>query len=336
MSNVLHFQHFDPKVETITEFLERFSVQNNDQIVKAGEDEIKKAAILIKNLPVNVITELQRKLQPKTLSTATYDVITASLTNQYKVKKSLVGASVRFLNKKQAPGESIESYSRILNTYASDCKYKDCCLDRLLRDAFIAGIRDTTILTDLLQECDKDSEISFINTVEKAKIMEQLRLDAQSIKSHDVSNSTFKVNKPPIKLDQKYKCIRCTARGKHLASDCWAIKLKCNLCSNIGHIGKACLNKKIKSIQEQNYGEEAGENQNSNGEGSVIGQLRGTWHQSRTNQRPPHKHPTALRQTAAANENTRQVHTSLPPTHDVPHTKYKCTDPTCNCDDFLA
>ena len=54
------------------EFLEHFSVQNNNRILKAGNDSLKKAAILIKNLPDTVITEVQSELEPTKLSEASY------------------------------------------------------------------------------------------------------------------------------------------------------------------------------------------------------------------------------------------------------------------------
>ena len=99
------FQIFDSKFESLSEFLERFSVQQAEALEKAGEDGLKKARVLIKCLPTSTISELQRKLQPIKLSAATYDVIVQNLTSQFEVKKSLVGASVRFINRKQFMNE---------------------------------------------------------------------------------------------------------------------------------------------------------------------------------------------------------------------------------------
>ena len=110
---------FDPKQETISEFLERFKVQASEFIAKAGDDNLKKAAVLIKALPVHVITDLQRRIKPIKLSEATYTELEGKLTAQFVVKKSVVGASVRFLNRKQG-NESIEQYARILNDAAND------------------------------------------------------------------------------------------------------------------------------------------------------------------------------------------------------------------------
>ena len=241
-----NIQPFDSKIETISEFVERFSVQNGEALAKVGDDGLKKAMLLIKCLPVTTVTELQRKLKPAKLSEATYDVIVNKLTSQYQVKKSIVGASVRFLNRKQAVGESIENYARSLNVFANECNYSSCCLDRLLRDTFVAGVRDTAILSALLQECDKNNKIKFEEVVEKAKVIEQLKLDAQSITGDSLSmNTAYKVNKSASVPSDSYKCIRCATYGKHFAHDCFAIKLTCKLCNKKGHIAKACMSRKI-------------------------------------------------------------------------------------------
>ena len=116
---------FDSSVESVSEFLERFRVQCSDLLAKAGNNDRKKAAILIKSLPVPVITDLQRRIKPTVLSDATYDEIEEKLIAQYEVKKSTVGAAVKFLSRKQQHDESIEQYAKVLNNLAAECSYND-------------------------------------------------------------------------------------------------------------------------------------------------------------------------------------------------------------------
>ena len=66
-----NFQPFDSAVESISEFLERFSVQKSDELEIVSENQLKKARLLIKSLPLACVTELQRKLKPVKLSEAT-------------------------------------------------------------------------------------------------------------------------------------------------------------------------------------------------------------------------------------------------------------------------
>ena len=110
---------FDTSAETFEEFLQRFTVQASDQLTAAGNDGRKKATALIKALPVAIITDLQRRIKPQKLSEADYDTIVTKLTSQFEVKKSIIGASVKFINRKQAPGESIEIYAKSLNNLAA-------------------------------------------------------------------------------------------------------------------------------------------------------------------------------------------------------------------------
>ena len=105
MANQNNTHVYDTKTETFDEFHERFLVQNSEALTKAGVDGMKKAVILVKCLPVGVITELQRKLKPVKLSEANYETIVNNLTSQYESKKSIVGASVIFINRKQESGK---------------------------------------------------------------------------------------------------------------------------------------------------------------------------------------------------------------------------------------
>lgn len=251
---------FDPEIESISEFVERFKIFNSDSLQKAGTDEQKKAAIFIKCLPVSVITDLQRRMKPTKLSEATYDAVLQKITSQFQVKKSLVGASVQFLNRKQQPSETIESYAKILNDLAASCEYSDCCRDRLLRDAFISGLQSSAILRAVLPECDNKS---FNECVDKAKLLEQLTCDAQDMqpagsfqvsaqRSHGNAHAQTFPNAPKL-VPPTYICIRCSAAGKHSSRYCPCINMKCNICSKKGHIAKACRSQKAPAnfVQEE-------------------------------------------------------------------------------------
>lgn len=232
---------FNPEVESILEFLERLKVQAADLFESAKDDNLKKASILVKTLPVNIITNLQRRLKPNTLSSATFDQLETMLKSAYETKKSVIGATVTFLNCKQKPNESIENFARTLNNLCSDCKYRDCCRDRSLRDAFVSGLRSNKILGGLIQDCE---DRTFNQCVEKAKMLEAFSADAQDIGSADTIFNLTGFNKlgtnRSSNVPADYVCIRCTARGRHFVKNCFALKLTCNRCNRKGHIRKAC------------------------------------------------------------------------------------------------
>ena len=234
---------FDPQVETISEFFERFHVQFSDQLSENATD-MKRSNILMKTLPVNIITDLQRGLKPKKLSEASFAEIEGKLKAQFEIKKSIIGASVKFISRKQHPGETIEQYAQTLNNLADSCEYKHCCRSRYLRDIFVAGLNSTKIISALLHhECDK---MEFNTVVEKAKLLQTFTNDVENIKHEDrchvvrreEASSRGKV------VPRNYVCIRCGTKENHFANECFALKLKCNNCSRIGHLAKCCKAKK--------------------------------------------------------------------------------------------
>ena len=259
-------KHYSPEIETISEFLERFAVQNKDALGTAGDDSQKKAAILVNSLPTTVITDLQRRLKPKKLSEATYDEMKNHLEASYGVRKSTTGAAVTFLIRKQKASESIEAYSKILNEYASQANYKECCRDRLCKDIFISGLKSSKVMSTLITECE---EKTFLQTLERAKLLEQVMLDVSEMhpaSSTPHATSTNRVAKEEWnsrsnndkaskqndsnykkRVPKNYKCIRCNSLNKHFQEDCFAINLRCNKCSQKGHIERACRSRQAQS-----------------------------------------------------------------------------------------
>lgn len=197
MSASIACSPFDAEIETLSEFLERFNLQCADSLHKARNNDQQKLSILMKALPVRVITDLQRRMKPVSLSTALYDEVIEKLKSQFEVTKSIVGATYKLLSRKQQPDESLESYSRALNDLASDCEYKDCCRDRIVRDVFIFGLNSSTVLSSVLQKADA---LSFNDTVAYAKTMEQFATEFQEVNAekrtfriNDANNSTFTI-----------------------------------------------------------------------------------------------------------------------------------------------
>lgn len=252
---------FKPEMESVDEFLERFKVQHFQQLAACKPEDVgKKAMLLACALPVDVLTSIQRKLKPTLLTAAKMDDIEKHLKSLYSTKKSIVGAAVAFVSRKQLPQESIEEYAKVLNDLASHCEYKDCCLNRQLRDIFLAGLKSSKLIAAILPDCD---DKSFEDVVERAKTLEQLNIDIeeinpqkspmqhklrsgrsslQSSEREDVGTVSRRSNGPPA----SYTCGRCTATGKHYASNCFAKDLKCKECNMKGHIIRACRNKKSK------------------------------------------------------------------------------------------
>lgn len=244
MSNSTLFQ---PTIESVSEFLERFKVTHATELEAAATSQAK-ATILCKALPVTVITDVQRRIKPVKLTVATYDQIEEQLIAQYEVKKSVIGAAVKFIGRKQHHGESIDNYARSLNDLASNCSYKECCRDRLIRDIFVAGLNSSKLMSTLLQE-GEDKDFNFC--IQRAKTLEQLAYDAADINPDSPTISTYKVSDDCTsrnKITSNYMCFRCGAKGKHYVNKCPMMNSKCYNCNKTGHIAKVCKSKKSTNL----------------------------------------------------------------------------------------
>ena len=230
-------------------------------------DENKQASILANALPISVLTDIQRRLQPVKLTEVTFSDLEKNLVLSFGVKKSFVGAAVSYLKRKQRPDESIEEYAKGLNQLASKCNYKECCRDRSLRDHFLSGLRSTKLLQTLITECENKT---FHECVERAKLLEQVTIDVEDINpaSNPVNShlfkmspgfqkksyfNKFKINSSNSKPPQSYKCIRCGKQGNHFAHNCYALKKTCNICSKTGHLSHVCKSRKRSTTNKSHH-----------------------------------------------------------------------------------
>ena len=231
---------YDRDAETISEFITRFSVQCSEQLHRVRNDDTKLVALLMRALPVSVFTDVQRALSPASITDVTYEEIKKTLTRLYTVKKSVLGASVQFYNCKQKPGQSVEEFSRDIRYFSQQCGFDASVpLSRIQRDVFLAGLSSASVVTSILQISD---DIAFEEAVNKATVFTQLRHDTSMINQpiNQVDNSVDVFNVQQAALPSSYVCIRCGQRAKHRAQNCYALTLKCNICSKIGHISRMC------------------------------------------------------------------------------------------------
>lgn len=241
---------YDKEAETIDEFLSRFSLQASDQLHSARNNEQKQVVLLMKALPVAVFTDVQRSIAPNKIADATYDDIKDTLIKLYSTKKSTLGSSVQFFNSKQKPGQSIEDYARDVKYFSQQCGFEaQIPLSRIQRDVFLAGLNSTSVTTSILQVSD---DLSFDEVVTKAKAFTQLHQDASRIHApiHHTENKIEDVHRLQSPLPESYVCVRCGQRSKHKAEHCYALHLKCNLCSKIGHIAKVCRSAQHKKLKQ--------------------------------------------------------------------------------------
>lgn len=245
MSDKEYSKNYNPAVETVEEFLQRFKLQNADKLVK-NEKEPQNLAMHLSNcLPTTILTDLQRKLKPKLITEVTYEELEATLVSSYGVKKSVVGAAVSLFSRKQKRGESLENYAQALNELSTHCGYGECCRGKLVRDCFLSGLFSPRLMATLVTDCKAES--TFADCVQRAKTLEQAVIDIQDLNPAANVQDTFQVRgntrTPSKTVPTDYKCVRCGLTGRHRVEDCFARTLTCHGCGTTGHIQRACLKK---------------------------------------------------------------------------------------------
>lgn len=257
---------FKTDVETVEEFIERFKLQNRQALHKARNDSLTRASLLANSLPVEILANIQRRLKPIPISDATYEDIEENLIAAYGVKKSIIGAAVAFLSRRQKSQETIEDYSKCLNELSSQCNYSECCRGRLLRDVFIQGLSSPKLMRALITDCE---ESSFQQVIARAKTLEQITRDVADMNPTEKVHSHFKLDRPGPNQRQRqhggeararivptdYVCIRC-GKSNHFADQCYARDKKCIKCNKKGHLSTVCRSKTSWSNSNQVADEE--------------------------------------------------------------------------------
>lgn len=259
---------FDAQAETIAQFFSRFEVQMSDALHKTRNHTIRQAAILLRALPVAMITDIQVKIAPVELKDATYDEIKSNLLESYTVKKSVIGAAVHFFTSKQEQGQTIEEYSKKIKSRASQCGFdQQISLNRILRDVFVAGSNSAPVLSTIMESADS---MTFEESVEKAKLIQQIREDTAVMQrpanihvSTTSIQDTTELNQVTRKVPENYKCARCGQVSSHFVDQCFAISLTCRLCKKFGHIAKVCRSSRRSNnnLHQVNHQESTNEDQ---------------------------------------------------------------------------
>ena len=196
----------------------------------------------------------------------TFDSATvASLADLKKVMKAyFVGSSskwthrLKFNERKQKPGESIEKFTADLRQIAASCDFKPSSdpLNEALLGQLIIGITDNRVREKLLLQ--DDSKLTFATAVETAKEYERVTQESNTLRTHTPTSSSnayqIRSARPRERnfgecdasnqnsgSNAKMNCYRCGS-SRHVASyeHCIARDKKCNNCKKVGHFMKMC------------------------------------------------------------------------------------------------
>ena len=159
-----------------------------------------------------------------------------------------------FLTRHQQEGESVDAYLSDLRKLVTTCKYSkfgSACVDEMLRDKLVLGIRSETIRLALLRDC----KLTLQSAIDTARTMERASLQHSQLKRYAPTASMTlpdaSLSQPSLLAvaDQKQtsrSCYRCGSTH-HMANfpKCPARQSICRNCGKTGHYATVCRQRKV-------------------------------------------------------------------------------------------
>ncbi|KAI4895153.1 hypothetical protein NFI96_009265 [Prochilodus magdalenae] len=264
--------------EDFESYLERL-----EQWMIANEvDEGKKVSVFLSVIGAEAYRLLKNLTMPAKPSSLTYKELSEKLSAHYKPKPLVIAERFRFQKRNQLENETVSEYMVALKQLSTHCDFGNH-LDEALRDRFVSGLKAEAIQRKLLAEraltFKSACEIALSMEMAARNILEFAGKVKESGTVHKIAST--KGNKSPgkKKTNVEYQktsqtgfkthqtCYRCG--GSHAAHVCRFKNEKCHHCSKVGHIARACREKK-RSGQTQYVEEEKTPNENG-GESELFG-----------------------------------------------------------------
>ncbi|KAI4881013.1 hypothetical protein NFI96_011262 [Prochilodus magdalenae] len=239
--------------EDFESYLERL-----EQWMIANEvDEGKKVSVFLSVIGAEAYRLLKNLTMPAKPSSLTYKELNEKLSAYYKPKPLVIAERFRFQKRNQLENETVSEYMVALKQLSTHCDFGNH-LDEALRDRFVSGLKAEAIQRKLLAEraltFKSACEIALSMEMAARNILEFAGKVKESGTVHKIAST--KGNKSPgkKKTNVEYQktsqtgfkthqtCYRCG--GSHAAHVCRSKNEKCHHCSKVGHIARACREKK--------------------------------------------------------------------------------------------
>ena len=248
---------FDPEIEKFSNYLLRFRFFAEVNNVSTE----KKASVFLATIGPNCFGLCKDLLNPKALTSCTFDEITGVLCKHYEPTKNIIYERFKFYSRNQKPSESLTEYIHTLKSLASSCEFGEA-LNEMLRDRFVVGLNDQKTQRSLLS----DTKLTWDKALTAALTMEAAMKDVSAIHGSSDSKSVHNVQqsysansvkkKNPVQknnaskfvkhgksIPKNYICRSCGSTS-HFRQNCKFLKAECHHCKKVGHIAKICRTNK--------------------------------------------------------------------------------------------
>ncbi|XP_050524610.1 uncharacterized protein K02A2.6-like [Daktulosphaira vitifoliae] len=255
---------FDPSDDDWESYMERFDIfVTCNNIVTA-----KQVPTLLAVVGKNTYKILKDLCTPKKPDELTYKQIKEKLGSYFDPKPHFISERIKFNNRTQQKGESIQQYVRELKKLSNHCNFGNTLVEHL-RDRLVSGVKSEKLkrrfrllkeedltfdnaLKEALQEelADKDtdgrSEIEELNYIKNERY--KLQSNSNNVNQWNTKKQFYiRKNENNVNNMKKGLC-SCCGRNNHTFSQCRYKEYSCNICKKVGHLSYVCRNKKPKKI----------------------------------------------------------------------------------------
>src|SRR5215469_11264668 len=230
-NNVVKFEQFDENAESFSDYKYRLECHLEANNVS----EAVKGKQFVSIMGANLFKKLKNIAFPTKIQDLGFKEMIEFLETHFKKPTNTVYARYRFNTICRQSNEEISCFVIRLKQAATECEFGNF-LDEALRDRFVAGINDETVLKRLLSE----SKLEFKKATELAETMTGATRTAGVISDRNIN---IVAAKNTLKQAQKnaHKNERCYHCGKsHNSEVCWFKKSESRNCRKIGHIAAIC------------------------------------------------------------------------------------------------
>ncbi len=159
-------------------------------------------------------------------------------------RKNVIYERYVFWQSNQQEGETIDQYITSLKQKVKSCEYDPACLDEMVRDKLVFGVKDLAVKERLLREenVTLQKAVNFAHATEVSK--KQIKEMSQNQKETPAGSIHAVQESKKRKYDGMQKQMTCNYCGKsHPPKKCPAYGKTCKACSKVGHFESVCRSK---------------------------------------------------------------------------------------------
>ena len=164
-----------------------------------------------------------------------------------------------FHSRKQGEGESIDAFIASLRTLIKTCAFCEECVESILRDQVVLGIKDPDTQSQLL----KERNLNLKTCIDICKLAENAIHHSKALRPENVNKVATKqprktkFGKQPAKHSSKQspekECMFCTTRHELKRDLCPAYGKTCSKCRGKNHFAAKCRasRERVRAVQDQ-------------------------------------------------------------------------------------